>query len=151
MGITKTKSYSEDTNTLAKILKALGHPARLEILNLLVHNPNATCTFFVNNMSLAQSTISKHLSDLKIAKIIDGKDKGNSTTYKINKEVIKSISIYLPTLLESKTTYFELIENKKSKDKKTSAHLKQHNYVFEHQKTINQPQEEPLIVDNNNF
>jgi ArsR family transcriptional regulator len=136
MGTTKTKSYSDDTNSLAKILKALGHPARLEILNLLVNNPNSTCTFFVNNMILAQSTISKHLSDLKVAKIIDGNNKGNSTTYKINKETIKIISTYLPTLLESKTTYFELIESKKSKTKKNNSHLKQHNYIFEHQKKM---------------
>lgn len=134
MGITKSSLYSNDVNSLAKILKALGHPARLEILDLLVHNPNATCSFFVSKMSLAQSTISKHLSDLKIAKVIDGNDKGNSTSYKINKETIKIISSYLPTLLESKTTYFELIESKKPKDKKPSTHLKQHNYVFEHQK-----------------
>lgn len=134
MGISKTKSYSDDTNRIAKILKALGHPARLEILNILVQNNNANCTLFVNKMSLAQSTISKHLSDLKSAKIIEGKDKGNSTTYKINKEVILLISTYLPTLLESKSTYFELIENKKSKKDKPSTHLKQHNYVFEHQK-----------------
>jgi ArsR family transcriptional regulator len=134
MGITKSSLYSNDVNSLAKILKALGHPARLEILDLLVHNPNATCSFFVSKMSLAQSTISKHLSDLKIAKVIDGNDKGNSTSYKINKETIKIISSYLPTLLESKTTYFELIESKKPKDKKPSSHLKQHNYVFEHQK-----------------
>ncbi|MFY7812038.1 MAG: ArsR/SmtB family transcription factor [Flavobacterium sp.] len=135
MGITKTKSYSDDTNRIAKILKALGHPARLEILNLLVENNNANCTLFVNKMSLAQSTISKHLSDLKSAHIIIGKDKGNSTTYKINKEVLLLISTYLPTLLESKSTYFELIENKKSKKDKPSTHLKQHNYVFKHQKT----------------
>lgn len=134
MGITKSSLYSNDVNSLAKILKALGHPARLEILDLLVHNPNATCSFFVSKMSLAQSTISKHLSDLKIAKVIDGNDKGNSTSYKINKETIKIISSYLPTLLESKTTYFELIESKKPKNKKPSSHLKQHNYVFEHQK-----------------
>lgn len=134
MGITKSSLYSNDVNSLAKILKALGHPARLEILDLLVHNPNATCSFFVSKMSLAQSTISKHLSDLKIAKVIDGNDKGNSTSYKINKETIKIISSYLPTLLESKRTYFELIESKKPKNKKPSSHLKQHNYVFEHQK-----------------
>jgi ArsR family transcriptional regulator, arsenate/arsenite/antimonite-responsive transcriptional repressor len=136
MGITKTKSYSDDINKTAKILKSLGHPARLEILNLLVQNNNANCTLLVNKMSLAQSTISKHLSDLKSAKIIEGNDKGNSTIYKINKEILLHISTYLPTLLESKFTYFELIENKKSKKDKSSTHLKQHNYVFEHQKII---------------
>jgi ArsR family transcriptional regulator len=134
MGITKTKLYSDDTNRIAKILKAMGHPARIEILNLLVQNNNVNCAFFVNKMSLTQSTISKHLSDLKIAKIIEGKDRGNSTTYKINKEIILLITTYLPTLVETKLTYFELIENKKSIKTKPSIHLKQHNYIFEHQK-----------------
>jgi ArsR family transcriptional regulator len=142
MGFTKTKSYSDDINAIAKILKALGHPARLEILNLLVNNPNATCSFFTKNISLAQSTISKHLSELKTGKVIDGNNKGNVITYKINTESLKIISKYLPTLLENKTTIFELIENKKSIKVNSSSHLKQHNYIFKHQKTTELPKNE---------
>lgn len=64
--------YAEDTETLAKFAKALGHPTRIAILK---HLENQSCCFtgdLVEVFPLAQSTISQHLKELKNAGLIQG-------------------------------------------------------------------------------
>ena len=69
MGITKTLGFSEETIELSEILKAFGHPARLEIVKFLINSPTCICGDIVEFLPLSQSTVSKHLSETTQLKI----------------------------------------------------------------------------------
>ncbi|MEL7148415.1 MAG: metalloregulator ArsR/SmtB family transcription factor [Bacteroidota bacterium] len=64
MGITKTDGFSEKINSMADVMKALGHPARLSIMQFLAASPSCICNDLVDELPLAQPTISRHLSEL---------------------------------------------------------------------------------------
>jgi len=95
MGITKTTGFSIETNEMADILKALGHPARLEIVKILMGLPSCVCGDIVEILPLAQSTVSKHLSELKKVGIIKGTIKGNNICYCLDKIVIQKIQTFI--------------------------------------------------------
>ena len=94
MGITKTEEFDEKTLRIAQLAKVLGHPARVAIVNFMIQNPDCICNDIVGKLPLAQSTVSKHLSELKTAGIIQGEISGNSLCYCINPktwEEVKSL------------------------------------------------------------
>ena len=84
MGITKKMGFAFKINEMADILKALGNPARLKIIQFLMANPTSNCGEMQVVLPLAQSTVSKHLSELKGVKLITGKLKGNTIYYSLN-------------------------------------------------------------------
>ena len=84
MGITKTFGFAFKINEMADILKALGNPARLKIIQFLMNSPSSCCGDIIQVLPLAQSTVSKHLSELKRVKLIKGKNKGNNIYYSLN-------------------------------------------------------------------
>ncbi|MCP3930163.1 MAG: winged helix-turn-helix transcriptional regulator [Bacteroidetes bacterium] len=86
MGTSKTEKFSEMQNELALIAKALGHPARIAILQYLTRVNQCICGDLVDEIPLAQATISQHLKALKIAGIIHGNVDGPSVCYCINEE-----------------------------------------------------------------
>ena len=67
MGATKTTEFSLKENKLAKYAKALAHPARVSILNLLASKHTCVCGDIVDELPLSQSTVSQHLKELKEA------------------------------------------------------------------------------------
>lgn len=95
MGITKTTGFSEETNKMAEILKALGHPARLEIVQFLMKSSSCVCGDIVEVLPLAQSTVSKHLSELKKVSIIKGTITGNNICYCLDEKVIQKIQHFI--------------------------------------------------------
>ncbi|TVQ93933.1 MAG: ArsR family transcriptional regulator [Bacteroidetes bacterium] len=78
--------YLEDNVRLARIFKALSHPARISIMNLLSHRDTCICNDIVKELPLAQSTVSQHLKELKDAGLIQGNITPPSVKYCINKE-----------------------------------------------------------------
>ena len=86
MGTSKTESFSIDHNELAVYLKALGHPARIAILDFISKQNACICGDIVNELPLAQSTVSQHLKELKSAGLIQGTISGKSVCYCINTE-----------------------------------------------------------------
>jgi len=84
MGTSKTNLFSEQQNQLAVIAKVLGHPARIAILQYILKSPKCINSSLVNELGLAQATISQHLKELKQAEIIKGSIEGNSMCYCIN-------------------------------------------------------------------
>lgn len=84
MGITKTEGFSLETTQLADILKVLGHPARLSIMEFLAKTPSCICNDIVEELPLAQPTISRHLSELKRVGLIQGTISGKNICYCIN-------------------------------------------------------------------
>ncbi|MFZ4797514.1 MAG: ArsR/SmtB family transcription factor, partial [Bacteroidia bacterium] len=88
MGASKTDHFTEKQNQLAAIAKALGHPARVAIIEYLLSVDSCICGDIVNVMPLAQPTVSQHLKELKNAGIIKGNIEGNAICYCINEETL---------------------------------------------------------------
>jgi DNA-binding transcriptional ArsR family regulator len=84
MGITKTNLFTEEQNAIATLAKALGHPARVAILQHLIKSKACINSDLVNELGLAQATISQHLKELKNLGIIQGTIEGTSMNYCIH-------------------------------------------------------------------
>lgn len=100
MGITKAEHYSTEQNELAGIIKALGHPARIAIVDYLLTVDSCICGDIVNELHLAQPTISQHLKELKNAGIIKGTIEGNAICYCINETAIEGLKNYFDGILK---------------------------------------------------
>jgi DNA-binding transcriptional ArsR family regulator len=86
MGLTKTEIFTEKQNKLATMMKALAHPARIAIMQRLVKNNACICGDLVEDLGLAQATISQHLKELKNAGLIKGNTEGTSVCYCIDEK-----------------------------------------------------------------
>ncbi|MGI4751529.1 MAG: ArsR/SmtB family transcription factor, partial [Janthinobacterium lividum] len=84
MGLTKTEIFTEQQNRLAVMLKAIAHPARIAILQQIISSNACICGDLVDELGLAQPTISQHLKELKNAGLIQGTIEGVSVCYCIN-------------------------------------------------------------------
>lgn len=91
MGITKSEIFTAKQNKLATILKALAHPARVAIIQHLVKAEHCICGELVEELGLAQATISQHLKELKNIGIIKGCVEGTSISYCIDEKVWRQI------------------------------------------------------------
>jgi predicted transcriptional regulator len=98
MGLTKSEIFSKEQNQLAQLLKAMAHPARIAILQQLMKSKTCICGDLVDELGLAQATISQHLKELKNAGLIQGTIEGASVCYCINPETWK--------MLENETSSF---------------------------------------------
>lgn len=87
MGLTKTEIFTEEQNRLAVMLKAVAHPARIAILQYIIKSNTCICGDLVDELGLAQPTISQHLRELKMAGLIQGTIEGVSVCYCINPPV----------------------------------------------------------------
>ena len=101
MGATKTDHFSDNQNEIATLAKALGHPARIAIVEHLAKMNECVCGKIVEILPLAQPTVSQHLKELKNAGIIKGEVEGNSVCYCIDKKAIEKINQYFSALLKS--------------------------------------------------
>lgn len=98
MGITKTEGFDEKVTEMADVLKALGHPARLSIMEFLAKSPSCICGDIVEELPLAQPTISRHLSELKRVGLIKGKIEGKNICYCINEEGWQGVKDFIDAL-----------------------------------------------------
>jgi len=107
MGLTKTEIFTEEQNTIAQIAKALGHPARVAILQHLVKINSCICGDLVDEIGLAQPTISQHLKELKTIGIIKGNIEGTSVCYCIDQTNWSLMKNILLNFLDSDTNKSE--------------------------------------------
>jgi DNA-binding transcriptional ArsR family regulator len=84
MGLTKTEAFTAGQNELAALAKALAHPARIAILEHLIRVNACICGDLVEELPLAQATVSQHLRELKAAGLIKGQIEGTSVCYCID-------------------------------------------------------------------
>lgn len=84
MGLTKTSLFTTEQNELAKVAKIFAHPARIAILQHLLKIKVCANGDFVEEIGLAQATISQHLRELKNIGIIQGTIEGVSVCYCID-------------------------------------------------------------------
>ncbi len=103
MGATKTDYFTDHQNQLARIAKALGHPARIAIIEHLLKVNACICSDIVNELPLAQPTISQHLKELKNAGLIKGNVEGNSICYCIDKKTFIILKEYFSGIVSSVT------------------------------------------------
>ncbi|HUC82599.1 MAG TPA: metalloregulator ArsR/SmtB family transcription factor [Flavisolibacter sp.] len=89
MGITKSEIFTDKQNKMATMLKALAHPARIAIVEYLINAKSCICGDLVEELGLAQATVSQHLKELKTAGIIKGTVDGASICYCIDEKVWK--------------------------------------------------------------
>lgn len=84
MGVTKSDLFDTAQNELAAYAKVLAHPARVAIIQYLLKSDTCCNSLLVEELGLAQSTISQHLRELKNTGIIMGTVEGVSVNYCIN-------------------------------------------------------------------
>ena len=96
MGATRSDIFTDSQNETASMLKVLGHPARIAILEYLLKVDGCICNDIVDEINLAQPTISLHLKELKGAGIIDGK----TICYCIEEGALQKIASYFDKAIE---------------------------------------------------
>ncbi len=84
MGVTKSDLFTETQNELALAAKAFAHPARIAIIEFLLNSNSCINGDLVNELGLAQATISQHLRELKDIGVIQGTIEGTRVSYCIN-------------------------------------------------------------------
>lgn len=105
MGATKTEHFTDRQNDIATLAKALGHPARIAIMEYLLSVESCICGDIVNELPLAQPTVSQHLKELKNAGLIKGDIEGNTICYCIDEKALNKLQAYfgnITTKLEKK-------------------------------------------------
>ncbi len=107
MGITKTDIFTDQQNEIAAFAKALGHPARVAILQHLFKINACVCGDIVNEIGLAQPTISQHLKELKYLGLIKGTVEGTSVCYCINMDNWSKMKDLISGFLEQATSATE--------------------------------------------
>jgi predicted transcriptional regulator len=100
MGITKSNLFTEEQNELALFSKAFAHPARIAILEYLLKSNQCINSDLVQELGLAQATISQHLKELKSIGLISGTVEGTSMCYCINTEVWNVVKTRMDQLFD---------------------------------------------------
>jgi len=95
MGITKTQMFNEQQNELALLFKILGHPARIAILQHISTQDSCICNDLVEEIGLAQATISQHLKELKSIGLLKGEIEGKKMCYCIDIDRWSSLQKHL--------------------------------------------------------
>ncbi|MBK6341884.1 MAG: winged helix-turn-helix transcriptional regulator [Flavobacteriales bacterium] len=101
MGLIKADLFTDEQNRVAALAKVLGHPARIAILQYLVKQGSCVNGSLVEELGLAQATISQHLWELKNAGLIKGTVEGTSVCYCIDPKGWNTLRKGLNKLLTS--------------------------------------------------
>lgn len=99
MGLVKTEIFTAEQNQIATFAKAFAHPARVAILQHLFKMKTCVCGGLVDEIGLAQPTISQHLKELKNLGLIKGTIEGTSVCYCINPDNWKTMKTVLDEFL----------------------------------------------------
>lgn len=99
--------YQDEDIELARIAKAMGHPARLAILRHLASLETCRFTDISNELSLANSTVFQHLSELKKAGLIQGCIEPPKLQYCINYENWNLLRKHFKEFAEMKIVKYE--------------------------------------------
>lgn len=95
MAFAKVEEFTLKDNKIAQYAKALAHPARVAILQMLLKKQACICGNIVDEIPLSQSTVSQHLKELKDAGLIKGEIEGKKVCYCINEEEWENAKEYM--------------------------------------------------------
>lgn len=96
------KEYSIDNEQLARFAKAMGHPARITILQFLASMDSCYFGDIHNELPIAKATVSQHLKELKDAGLIQGEIETPKVKYCINRQNWNKAQEYFNTFFETK-------------------------------------------------
>lgn len=102
MGLTKSEKFSAEQNQIATLAKAFAHPARVAILQQIFKSNTCICGDLVDEIGLAQATISQHLRELKNIGLIKGNIEGTSVCYCIDEENWNNMKSVISNFIEQK-------------------------------------------------
>lgn len=91
---------AERETRLAAWAKAISHPARIKILSILARRETCVCGEIVDELPLAQSTVSEHLRVLKSAGLITGTESGPRSCYCIDRDQFRRMRAEMEHLFE---------------------------------------------------
>ncbi|MFN5633094.1 MAG: ArsR/SmtB family transcription factor [Flavobacteriia bacterium] len=91
MGASKSEQFTTEQNDISQLFKALGHPARIAIIQHLMNTKSCICNDLVGILPLSQATISQHLRELKDVGIIKGTIEGTSVCYCLDSSVFETM------------------------------------------------------------
>lgn len=100
MSTPKNKHFTEQQIQIANLAKALGHPARVAIIDYLQSVDTCICGDIVDELPLTQSTVSQHLKVLKTAGLIKGNIEGNAICYCIDSQVFEVLKSYISPIIQ---------------------------------------------------
>lgn len=95
MAYSKGSQFSSQQQVIAKLAKAISHPARIAIIEHLMHITESNCGEIVERVGLAQPTVSQHLKELRLADIVSCKVHGNLVRYKLNERTLEVLGLYV--------------------------------------------------------
>lgn len=101
MAFHKKEEFGTKEQSLAAFAKAISHPARIAILNVLARKNECICGEIVEILPLAQSTVSQHLKELKNAGLIDGSIDGPRSCYCINWKAFEKFNAEFKSLFDN--------------------------------------------------
>ncbi len=104
MGLAKSEMFTEKQNEIALFAKVFGHPARVSILQHLFEINSCICGDLVNEIGLAQPTISQHLKELKYVGLIKGNVEGTRVCYCIDKQNWTAMKLIMSEFLNQDLT-----------------------------------------------
>ncbi len=93
-----TLPSDESAEQMAALAWAIAHPARVRIVRLLISRRTCVCGEIVDEMPLAQSTVSQHLKILKESGIVQGEVDGPKVCYCINPEKLAALKELVASL-----------------------------------------------------
>lgn len=101
MTIHKKEEFGRKKQHLAMMAKAISHPARISILKILARKENCNCNNLVQQLPLSQSTVSRHLKELKNCGLINGTVHGTNNFYSLNKIMMKEFEKEFKKMMKS--------------------------------------------------
>jgi DNA-binding transcriptional ArsR family regulator len=100
MGSAKTEEFTARAIKVARYAKAMAHPARIAILNMLLKKQSCICGDIVEGLPLSQSTVSQHLKELKDAGLINGAISGTRVCYCIDEKEWRTAKMFFESFLK---------------------------------------------------
>jgi ArsR family transcriptional regulator, arsenate/arsenite/antimonite-responsive transcriptional repressor len=98
MAVSKKEEFTQEDIWLADVAKALSHPARIKILKILNSMESCMVGSLVDQLPLAQATVSQHLKELKRVGLISGEIDGPKVCYCINNKMLIKAKVSLDKL-----------------------------------------------------
>lgn len=100
MGTSKTEVFTSKQNQFANLAKAIGHPARVAIIEFLLKQESCICKDIVDELPLSQPTISQHLRELKRVGLIKGSIEGNTVCYCLDKKGFQELMNFSSAVIQ---------------------------------------------------
>jgi ArsR family transcriptional regulator len=91
MTYAKTSAFTEEQQQLARVAKALAHPARVAIIQLLASKHTCISGDIAAELPLSRTTVSQHLQELKALDLIRGEIDGLTVCYCLNTELLRQV------------------------------------------------------------